>query len=206
KEGVEGVGLKKAAERFSKERGVTVKIKELPYNELFDEELKQVGEESSEFDVIMVDDPWMPALLGSRNSEHPGKEGGRYRLKRLEKETYAQDNGLDDFVQKTLDVASFCLHSGPCDDYYGVPYVGNSQLFCYNTQDFPRGNLPQTWEEIKQASANLPKGRLGYVTRVGSNNSIVTDFMPILWSYDKKSFPLHLDPEAGAFGQKHEID
>src|SRR5262249_4078738 len=123
-----------------------------------------------------------------------------------EKETYAQDNGLDDFVQKTLDVASFCLHSGPCDDYYGVPYVGNSQLFCYNTQDFPRGNLPQTWEEIKQASANLPKGRLGYVTRVGSNNSIVTDFMPILWSYDKKSFPLHLDPEAGAFGQKNEID
>jgi ABC-type glycerol-3-phosphate transport system substrate-binding protein len=195
KEGVEGVALKKAAERFSKEKGVTVRIKELPYSELFMAELKQTGRDDapSEFDVVMVDDPWMPALLDA------GTAAGLYGLKKLEKETYTQDDGLDDFVTSTLGVATFCPHDDPCDDYYGVPYVGNSQLLCYNTKDFQQRSLPRTWEEVKQVSGSMEKGRLAYVTRVGSSNSIVTDFMPILWSYDKGSFPPHLNAESGAF-------
>jgi hypothetical protein len=46
-----------------------------------------------------------------------------------------------------------------------------------------------TWESL---AAQLAKTRQGnepsYVARIGPGNSIVTDFMPILWSYDPGSF------------------
>ena len=105
RQGVESVALKKVAERFSREYGVTIKIKEFAYDELFKQEREKVRshpelfpEPELHFDVIMVDDPWMPALLIDPN-ESDGNDSDKYRLKKLNKETYAQDDGLNDFVE-----------------------------------------------------------------------------------------------------------
>src|SRR5262249_49728387 len=144
RQGVESVALKKVAERFSRESGVTIRIKEFPYDELFNQEQEQVrshrqqssyDDPPSAFDVILIDDPWFPALMINPG----GMPDDGFRLKKLKRETYDQkdyrqdkDYGQDDFVGNTLKLTNYCPSATPCDDFYGVPFVGNSQLFCYN--------------------------------------------------------------------------
>src|SRR5262249_47546522 len=149
RQGVESVALKKVAERFSRESGVTIRIKEFPYEELFNQEQEQVrshrqqpsdDDPPSAFDVILIDDPWFPALMVDPPQQEGNREGIRdegFRLKKLKRETYDQkDYGQKDFVGNTLNLTNYCPSETSCDDFYGVPFVGNSQLFCYNASDF----------------------------------------------------------------------
>lgn len=189
RQGVESVALKKVAERFSREHGLTVKIEELPYDELFEQERKQLSEKHSIFDVIMVDDPWMPALLIDP-TDTDGNDHEKYRLTKLDQKTYEQDYGLTDFAKSALDVASYCAVGDFCANYYGVPFVGNSQIFCYNVDDIQDPASIRDWDQVKRTSKKLQApNKLGYVTRIGPNNSIVTDFMPILWAYENEEDP-----------------
>jgi multiple sugar transport system substrate-binding protein len=200
--GVESVALKKVAERFSREHGITVRIQEFPREELFEREKDQVRSEAkSAFDVILVDDPWMPALMIDPIDDTQNDKS-KFRLKQLESDTYEQDGGRTDFVGKSLKVANYCAGRGPCDDYYGVPFVGNSQLFCYNTDR--QSNFPKDWKAVELGSGNAESGRLGYVTRIGPDNSIVTDFMPILWAYDKQGFQTRVKSTGSAFGDEEQ--
>jgi multiple sugar transport system substrate-binding protein len=205
RQGVESVALKKVAERFSREHGVTVKIEEVPQDELFAQEAEQRTEPQSAFDVVMVDDPWMPGLLIDP-TDSDGSDAGKYRLKKLKAETYAQDDGLNDFMKSALSVARYCEKDDSCNDYYGVPFVGNSQLFCYNANDVQDTASLHSWDKVRETSENLQgktKG-LGYVTRIGRNNSIVTDFMPILWFYDDDGFPDRFKAGVDPFGKGKE--
>jgi len=199
REGVESVALKKVAQRFSEERGITVKVQEFLYDDLFKKELKEVRSDKSRFDVLMVDDPWMPALLITEKEKDSGQQ--QYGLKEVQRDTYEQEDGINDFSPMES-VAAYCEASTGCNHYYGVPYVGNSQLFCYRTDVPNAARVAQSWEQIRARSTQQHKS-LGYVARIGPNNSIVTDFMPILWSYDPKALPVH--PEAqSAFGSEED--
>ncbi|HXA86608.1 MAG TPA: extracellular solute-binding protein [Candidatus Dormibacteraeota bacterium] len=212
RQGVESVALKKVAERFSREHGVTVKIEEFPYDELFAQEREQLRfhsnmhpEPKSAFDVVMVDDPWMPGLLIDP-TDTEGNDPEKYRLKKLDPKTYEQDYGLTDFAKSALSVASYCAKEGSCNDYYGVPFVGNSQIFCYNADDIQDIGVLHTWDQVKEMSNKLQDKtqELGYVTRIGPNNSIVTDFMPILWAYDEKGLQGRFEAGVEPFGKGKE--
>src|SRR5215472_8941181 len=93
RQGVESVALKKVAERFSREQRVPVKIQEFSYEDLFKREQEEVsrGRESA-FDVILVDDPWMPALMIDLDDRKQGSKE-KFRLRKLNEETYSQDDG-----------------------------------------------------------------------------------------------------------------
>jgi hypothetical protein len=137
----------------------------------------------------MVDDPWVPALLIDPNDSN-GTDSSKYRLKKLTEETYAQDDGRNDFAEPALRVARYCVGEDSCAEYYGVPFVGNSQMFCYNADDIQAPALFHDWEQVKKASESFQgPNKLGYVTRIGPNNSIVTDFMPILWAFENEESP-----------------
>jgi ABC-type glycerol-3-phosphate transport system substrate-binding protein len=83
---------------------------------------------------------------------------------------------------------TYCPSSETCFDYYAVPFVANSQLFAYRSSDFD--NAPTTWQQVLDTSRKAEQEhRVGYASRIGPGNSIVTDFMPILWAYDPESFP-----------------
>jgi multiple sugar transport system substrate-binding protein len=187
-QGVEGVALKAAAQDFSTREGLSVAVFELPYDALYNAEMEEVSAPRSKYDVIMVDDPWLPALIGE------DKIRESRRLESLDfSEGECRDLRIDDFVPSTLRVS---LHPADpksrqpapgetpapisCRDaFYALPFVGNSQLFV------TRGNLqPATWEEVLKITRR-PADNMdaGYVARVGAGNSIVTDFMPILWTY-----------------------
>ena len=193
-QGVEGVALRTLAEQFSHERNVAVEVFELPYDALYAAEQAQIVEPTSKFDVVMVDDPWLPALIGE---DGPGGGTRLDRLRFTEEDCRALE--LSDFVESTLQVS---LHpavqkvhirpaasAGPftCDDpFFALPFVGNSQLFV------TRADLqPATWDEVMALTLKAAEsGDAGYVARVGAGNSVVTDFMPILWS--------HMDPRYAA--------
>lgn len=167
--GVEGVALKLVASEFVNKHGVEVEIVELPYGSLYESALGEVRRESgwSKYDVIMMDDPWFPALLAG----HPASTPGRLRLEKLN--VGADDRA--DFVPVCLEV---CRNPDTMsEDLYALPFVGNSQLFAYRGEQVAEAH---SWKEI----INLPPPEhgLGYVMRVGRGNSIVTDFMPVLWS------------------------
>ncbi|HXU13764.1 MAG TPA: extracellular solute-binding protein [Terriglobales bacterium] len=188
KQGVESVALKELAQSFSRETHIRVQVLELPYDQLYLEEQRQlkqrpqrVRDSTPPFDVIMIDDPWLYALV----SDPSGTDGRR--LTPLKK--YLEADGSD-FFSSVLRVASFCPKHDDCRDYYAVPIVANSQLFAYRAADFQHESVPTTWQAVAKAAARIEKkDHIGYVTRIGPGNSIVTDFMPILWAYDPDSLP-----------------
>jgi ABC-type glycerol-3-phosphate transport system substrate-binding protein len=73
--GVEGVALKDAAYRYATDRGITVEIVEYPYDRLYDEELDQLQQEVSAYDVVMMDDPWLTGLLTGEGRRATGRDG-----------------------------------------------------------------------------------------------------------------------------------
>jgi multiple sugar transport system substrate-binding protein len=202
-QGVEGVALKRVLKRFSEYRGISIEVVQLPYDQLRNSEMTELGNPESRFDVVMLDDPWLYALITtpSKHSKNANElpddvHPALHELRLTEEE--CNTLGLDDFVPSTLRVAQYMYppegsHPPTCGDrYFALPFVGNSQMFCYRKTAFPNGP-PKDWDEVlrvsRQLKANVPKGpRL--VLRVGPGNSIVTDFMPILWSFDPRSFPV----------------
>jgi multiple sugar transport system substrate-binding protein len=170
-EGVEGIALKEIAQDFAQERNRPVTIIELPYDQLYDREFEQLGQESSRYDVIMVDDPWMEAL-----AEREGTQKGLDPVKFPKNEC-----NLADFVPALLRVSRVPYEQDgevQCGKtIYGLPFVGNTQLFAY------RGGpdqAPRDWHQVINE---------GYVMRTGPGNRIVTDFMPVLWGFSRESLP-----------------
>ena len=188
-EGIEGESLKHVAQRFSDARNTRVEILEFPYDELFEQErlsLLDTGtSELRRFDVIMLDDPWLEGLLGD-DPKSP-------RLSRL---TPPDKVDADDFFPSCLRVGQHPYCEGepkaPCSSaFYAMPFVGNSQLLCYRGPDHP----PSTWAEVaaqsekdrrrpRNGGGSQPASEPAYAMRLGPGNSIVTDFIPMLWEAD----------------------
>ena len=186
KQGVEGVALKEIAQNFSRHKNISIEVVELPYDELYEAEMRQLKSRPQRqrnavppFDVIMVDDPWLYSFVYGPDSANDKP--------RLENLTSVLEGKKTDFFPKTLDVAKYCPAGDSCSDYFAVPFVANSQLFAYRASDF--AGRPSTWKEVSDRSKKKMPGSIGYVTRIGPGNSIVTDFMPILWAYDHDSLP-----------------
>ena len=176
RQGIEGAALKKVAERFSRDSRsrVSVEVVEWPYDQLFEEERRDLCSASPRYDIVMMDDPWLPALLMADNNE-----AGFSRTTRRLRKLFDHDSDFpDDFVKSTRDVCQYK------DGFYALPFVGNSQLFCYRPSDFTDEKVPVYWRDVLTQSQRIMKkdpSRFGYVMRVGQGNSIVTDFLPILW-------------------------
>src|SRR5215472_123909 len=119
-QGVGGAALKNVAERFTHERKIAVEVVEFPYDDLYDKEQNQLSNESGDdkvphFDVMMVDDPWLPALLIGRTNAQD---------RRLQELHFNQEQLNDlkkDFFKTSLDVARnpYCEDTDPaCANTY----------------------------------------------------------------------------------------
>jgi len=191
--GVEGDALKAAAADYEQRFGVRVQIVELPYANLFEKQLVDLLNRTGAYDVLMLDDPWMPryAATGELTPLEP---------------LYAQKapTGPDsDFLAPCLAV---CRHPYGNGNLYALPYVGNSQLFFYRQDLFEKYGLaaPKTWAEVGRAARAILRGErkvYGYVMRAAQGNAVVADFMPLLWAFggdilDAQGNPVLNSPEA----------
>lgn len=141
-----------------------VEVIRFSYYRLLDE--LENPQRTASFDVVMVDDPWLPRLAQ------------RHLLAPLELPPHA------DFISTCLSASKDPYGTGTL---YALPYVGNSQLFCYRSDLLVAANLtpPATWEGVLKAAEIISdqKASYGYVMRAAPGNAVVTDFMPLLWAY-----------------------
>ena len=78
-QGVEDAGLKALAPMYKQQKGVDIQIVEAPYDDLYSKLVNAFKANDSTYDLIMMDDPWMPKFgtdgslsdLGAAG-HHPG--------------------------------------------------------------------------------------------------------------------------------------
>jgi multiple sugar transport system substrate-binding protein len=185
--GVEGDALKQAAREYESRTGTRIQIAEFPYDDLFAKELVDLNAQTGAYDVIMLDDPWFPRFA---TTELLAPLTPLYQKRN-------QTGPDDDFVASSL---ALCRHPYESGALYGLPYVGNSQLFFYRQDLLQKYNLkePTTWDDVLTAAKMIDEreragapggGRVyGYVMRAARGNSAVADFMPIFWAFGAEMF------------------
>ena len=177
----EGEGLRAAAADYAKLKGTKVEIVQAPYDDLFEKAANAGRTKSGVFDIILMDDPWIPFFAENGHLE--------------DLTPYFKQAGLtgpdNDFLSKSVALCRNPYNTGP---YVCLPYVGNAQMFFYDATKFKEAGVdaPKTWDDILKAAKTLTGkggGRYyGYVFRGGQGNPVVADFMPIFWSYGADLF------------------
>jgi multiple sugar transport system substrate-binding protein len=175
--GVESTGIKAVIPDWEKKTGNKVEFIELPYSNLQDKVFTDAQAGTGSYDVIFIDDPWMPFLAGNSY------------LTSLDSLGYKADT---DFVQRSLDVSSWPPPSGPRlpgtaadakPQLYALPAVGNVQLFWYRKDVLT--TPPATIQDLMKAvteKSDPSKGTYGYTVRGKRGNPVVTDFNAWNWS------------------------
>ena len=171
-------GLRSVIPEWEKATGYQVQLLELPYAYLQEKVFTDVLTGLGHYDVVFIDDPWLPALAG----------GGH--LVPLSEFGYQPD---PDFVERSLDVSRWPPPFGPQPpnqaadaqpELYALPLIGNVQMFWYR-QDLiteePR-NINELMRVVEQ-TADPDNGLYGYAYLDGWGNPIVTEFNAWNWSY-----------------------
>src|SRR5262245_2074393 len=178
----EGDGLRAAAAEYSQMKGTKVEIVQAPYDNVFEQAANAGQTKSGAFDIILMDDPWIPFFAENGHLENLT--------------SYFNAMGVpgpdNDFLAKSLAVCRNPYNSGP---FVCIPYVGNAQMFFYDGAKFAEQGLPngpKTWDDVIKVAKTITDaggGRTcGYVFRGGQGNPVVADFMPIFWSYGGNLF------------------
>jgi multiple sugar transport system substrate-binding protein len=180
--GSEGDGLRAAAADYSAMKNIKIEIVQAPYANVFEQGANAGATKSGVFDIILMDDPWIPFFA----------ENGHLEDLTSNFNTMGVPGPDSDFLAKSLAVCRNPYNSGP---FVCIPYVGNAQMFFYDGAKFAEQGVtggPKTWDDVINAAKAMTDaggGRyFGYVFRGGEGNPVVADFMPIFWSYGADLF------------------
>jgi multiple sugar transport system substrate-binding protein len=174
-QGNEDIGLKAVAPMYERETGIKLEIVESPYDQLYEKLVNAFKANDSTFDLVMMDDPWMPKF---------GTDGS---LQALDK-TYGIQRDPD-IAPVIYDVGTWPPPRGPVPpteknkekQLLGVTVVGNVQMFMYRSD---LTGEPKTYDDVlANAKAQNKPNFAGYIVRGKKGNPIVADFLPILWSF-----------------------
>src|SRR5436309_13145268 len=173
-QGVEDAGLKALAPMYKQQKGVDLQIVEAPYDALSSKLVTAFQAKDATYDLIMMDDPWMPKF---------GTDGSLSDLGPL---------GITadpDVAQVVWDVGTWPPPRGPVPpsekskpkQLLGVTIVGNVEMFMYRNDLTP--TAPASYDDVlANAKAQKAAGITGYIIRGKATNPVVADFLPILWS------------------------
>ena len=186
--GSDSDGLRAAAPVYAELMGLDVEVVDAPYEGLFEKAVNAVQTASGAFDLIMVDSPWAPFFFANDFVE----ELGPYY------EAMGTDGPDSDFIWTTLAVCRWPYATGK---YLCLPYNGNSQLYFYDAAELAAAGLegePVWWDDVYPALKKISdegKGRkFGYIVRGQQGDPIVSNFLPILWSFGGDMFDADGNP------------
>jgi multiple sugar transport system substrate-binding protein len=174
-QGNEDAALKAVAPLYEQQKGIKIQISEFPYDQLYEKLVTTFKAGTASYDLVMMDDPWMPKF-GTDEVLQPLDSS--YGFKR--------DADIPDVV---YDVGTWPpprgavppAAKGKAAHLIGITIVGNVEMFMYRSD---KGAAPKTWDEVKaNADKNKASNFYGYVVRGKATNPIVADFLPILWSF-----------------------
>ena len=173
-QGDEDAGLKAIAPEYEKKTGIKLEIVEAPYPQLYEKLVNAFKANDATYDLVMIDDPWMPKFGTDGSFQDLGKLG------------VTQD---PDIAQIVWDVGTWPPPKGPvppsekdkAKQLLGVTIVGNVEMFMY------RGDLtpaPASYDDVlANAKAQNKPNFAGYLIRGKATNPVTADFLPILWSF-----------------------
>src|SRR5205814_1182941 len=110
--GSEGDGLRAAAADYAKMKGDKIEIVQAPYANVFEQAANAGATKSGVFDIILMDDPWIPFFAENAHLENLTPYFSALG-------TTAPDN---DFLAKSLALCRNPYNTGP---FVCLPYVGN---------------------------------------------------------------------------------
>jgi multiple sugar transport system substrate-binding protein len=174
-QGNESEGIKALADDYEEETGIALQIEELPYPQLFEKLVTTFEAEDASYDLVMLDDPWMPKF---------GTEGWLQPL-----DTNYGFERDDDIAGVIYDVGTWPPPRGAVpptevdkeQQLLGITVVGNVEMFMYRSDLMDE---PATWDDVLAAAQEHDADDLhGYVVRGAATNPVVADFLPILWSF-----------------------
>lgn len=174
-QGVESIGLKALAPMYEAETGIALQIEELPYPQLYEKLVTTFEANDATYDLVMLDDPWMPKF---------GTEGWLQALDT----TYGFERDAD-IAGVIYDVGTWPPPRGAVPPserekeqaLLGITIVGNVEMFMYRSDLMEE---PATWDDVLAAAQeNDAPDLAGYAIRGAATNPVVADFLPILWSF-----------------------
>ena len=155
--------------QFEADNNCTIEVLGLEAADLKQKVSLDAKNEKGTYDLMMIDDPWMPEYA----------QAGM--MLNLTEAGYVDDK---DFVEASLIIGKDPYGTG---DTYALPFAGNVTLLFYNqgVLDAAGATVPDNWADVLNISkaVNGKDGKIGYVIRGQQGNPIVGDFMPILWAY-----------------------
>ncbi len=182
--GVEASGLRAIAPAWEKTTGVRLNFIAYPYASLYEKNVTAFQAGTSLFDVIMMDDPWMPKF-GSEGWLTP-LDAAPFNLKRD-----------PDVFPIVYDLGSWPPPSGPIPPgeankprhIYSITIVGNVEIYMYRRDLISAA--PQTWDAVLADAKRLNKaasGFYGYAIRGAKGNPVISDWSPMLRAFGGQVF------------------
>ncbi|MEM0495244.1 MAG: extracellular solute-binding protein [Thermofilum sp.] len=155
-----------------------VEYSPLAYSPLYDKIVLALKEGSSAYDLVYMDDPWLPQF---------GEMGWLTDLEAL-----ARDAGvkldLGDFPDVLVEVGRHPYKTGKL---IAMPQLGNVQIFAYRKDVFDKLGLsePATWTDVLNACKKIKDSGLvehPIAFRGAKGNPVATAFQPILYAFGGK--------------------
>jgi multiple sugar transport system substrate-binding protein len=169
------------AKTYEENTGVKVEIVKLDYDSVYDKALSLTKAKSSDFDVYLLDDSWITALIMDGHLTELDTQFG-----------YQTD---DDIFKPCSDVGTWPTpygavppsEKGKTPHIYGVPVVGDILLFGIRNDVLKEKGLeiPKSINDVvKDAKACYDKSKpfWGFVNRGQKSNPAAADFLPVLYS------------------------
>lgn len=175
--------LTEVVKQYEEKTGNKVQVNAMPYDNLKETVVLDVRNNSGAFDLVMIDDPWMPEFAEAK------------LLTNLD--SYFPD-GLDsDFVQKSVALGKVPYETGST---YAVPLIGNVQMFFYRNDLVEKYDVeaPKTWDDVLTFAETIKDEEpetFGYALRGQRGNPIVSNYLPLFWAYGGKVLDENMKPQ-----------
>jgi multiple sugar transport system substrate-binding protein len=166
---------------FQRETGIKVEFLQDDYSTFFEKAFQDGVTKAGQFDIYVMDDPWMPQYSSAPVLQNLSKLG------------FKPDA---DFMAPFLDLGYWPPKRGPrlpqfrsvAPQLYALPFVGDMQSLTYRRDAF--GQAPKTWTQlVSVGKAKMkPPQSYGYVFRGVKGNPIVASWFPVFRSQGGKIF------------------
>jgi multiple sugar transport system substrate-binding protein len=169
--------FKKIIPLFESATGTKVEFLTEPYDSFFAKAFQDGTSKAGQFDIYIMDDPWIPQYAAAGILEDLGPHG-------IEMDA--------DFPGPFADLGFWPPREGPRVKGFeteepklvALPTIGDLQTLTYRNDVFPAA--PATWDDlVSQGKAAMASGKIKYgiVFRGVKGNPIVTSFYPIFRSF-----------------------
>jgi multiple sugar transport system substrate-binding protein len=172
---------------YAKANNVTIDAQQNPYATLQQKQILNLTQETGAYDVVEMDDPWMPQFAG-----------GKFLMSLQELMDKKGIKVDEDFIPELLALGDFPKGTG----LRGIPCVGNVQVYAWRSdvlQDM-KIEVPKTWDDVLAAAkaitdAKSASGLYGIGLRGKPGNPAATSFLPVLRGYGTDLFNDKWEPQ-----------